>query len=269
MITYPNCKINLGLHVVERRPDGYHNLESIFLPIGLCDELEIEASDVFSFIQEGIVLDNAPMDNLCVKAYNLLKELYPNKVKPVSMRLKKCIPFGAGLGGGSSDAAFVLKMVAELCRLPVTTDELESLAAQIGADCAFFIRNQAAYATGIGNRLETIGVDLSGYQLVLLKPSDYVSTKEAYSGIHPHAGKSDLREAVAKPIEEWKDLIENHFEESVFPLHPRIQKYKEMLYASGSLYASMSGSGSSVFGIFANDAPIPDFEDLVYAGPVK
>ncbi|MCQ2278756.1 MAG: 4-(cytidine 5'-diphospho)-2-C-methyl-D-erythritol kinase [Bacteroidales bacterium] len=269
MITYPNCKINLGLHVVERRPDGYHNLESIFLPIGLCDELEIEPASEFSFTQEGIELDNAPLDNLCVKAYHLLKELYPDQVGPVAMRLKKNIPFGAGLGGGSSDAAFVLRMVSELFRLPVSTEELEALAARIGADCAFFIKNQPAYATGIGNQLESLQLDLSDYQLVLLKPSDYVSTREAYSGIHPHAGKADLREAVMRPIGEWKELIENHFEESVFPLHPRIQKYKEMLYASGALYASMSGSGSSVFGLFAKDAPIPDFEDLVYAGPVK
>lgn len=258
MQTFPNCKINLGLRVVGKRPDGYHNLETLFLPIPLCDSLQIEHASQFSFVQEGITLDNIPEDNLCVKAYRLLQSQFPQMVKPVRMRLEKHIPFGAGLGGGSSDAAFTLKMISEMFHLPCTVDELELLSAQIGADCAFFVRNQAAYATGIGDQLEPLDLDLSPYRFVLLKPSDKVSTKEAYSGIVPRQDDSrlDLRQAVKLPVEEWKHHIANDFETSVFPNHPRIAALKQQLYDAGALYASMSGSGAAVFGLFPKDAPV-------------
>lgn len=260
MIVYPNCKINLGLNVTERRPDGYHNLETIFLPVALCDELEIAVSDRFSFVQEGIALDNTPEDNLCVKAYRMMQERYP-EVGPVAMRLKKNIPFGAGLGGGSADAAFVLTLIRELFHLEATDRELEQTAAKIGADCAFFVRNQPAYATGIGDQLEPIGLDLSNYHLVLLKPTDHVATREAYGGIRPQPSQWDLRELTRRPIEEWKHYIKNDFESTVFPHHPRIAYLKDWLYSEGALYAAMSGSGAAVFGLFDLKAE-PDFGAL-------
>lgn len=253
MITYPNCKINLGLHVVGKRPDGYHNLETIFLPVHtLRDELEI-IEGTLSMQQDGITLDNAPEDNLCMKAWQLLHEEF--NIPTVSIRLKKGIPFGAGLGGGSSDAAFTLKMLNEMFSLHLTNDQLEQRAARLGADCAFFIRNQAAYATGIGDVLSPIDLDLSGYRIVIEIPeSEHVSTKEAYSGLKRDlfgTVRPDLREAVKRPIKDWCDLIVNDFEASVFPSHPAIASLKENMYARGALYASMTGSGAAVFGVFA------------------
>jgi len=266
MITYPNCKINLGLNIVEKRPDGYHNLETLFIPIPLCDVLEMEPSSEFSFCQEGITLDNIPEDNLCVKAFRLLQRDFPQQVGPVRMRLEKRIPFGAGLGGGSSDAAFTLKMLRELYDLPLSDRQLERYASSLGADCAFFIRNQAAYATGIGEILEPISLDLSQYRIALFKPSDHVPTREAYAGIIPRPSSHDLRESVRKPIFQWRDLIVNDFEHSVFPNHPRIAQIKSSLYEQGALYASMTGSGAAVFGFFSKDADIALTDDVVFVG---
>ena len=274
MITYPNCKINLGLYVVGKRPDGYHNLETIFLPVhSLRDELEI--NEVGSgqwivgstMIQDGIVLDNAPEDNLCMKAWRLLHEEFD--IPAVSIRLKKGIPFGAGLGGGSSDAAFTLKMLNEMFTLGLTDSQLELRAARLGADCAFFIRNQAAYATGIGDVLSPLDFSIFNFQfsiVIEIPEGEHVSTKEAYAGLHltePNRiripsdnsvsgiHRLDLREAVKRPIEEWRGLIANDFEASVFPSHPAIAALKEEMYRRGALYASMTGSGAAVFGIFA------------------
>lgn len=250
MTLHPNCKINLGLNVVAKRPDGYHNLETLFLPIPLCDELEMEEAGAFSFVQEGIALDNPPDDNLCVRAYRLMQSEFPTCVKPVRMRLHKNIPFGAGLGGGSSDAAHVLTGLRTLFSIPVEDSRLEVLASRLGADCPFFVRNRPAYATGIGDQLSPIDLNLSSYRLMLVKPHDHVSTKEAYSGIVPSPSNIDLREAVKAPVEEWKRLIKNDFERSVFPAHPAIAALKEALYAQGALYASMSGSGAALFALF-------------------
>ncbi len=256
MISYPNCKINLGLHVVGKRPDGYHDLETLFVPVhDLCDELEILPTTHYplpTISQDGIALDNDPDDNLCMRAWRLLHEEFA--IPPVSIRLKKGIPFGAGLGGGSADAAFTLKMLNEMFSLHLSDSDLEHRAARLGADCAFFIRNQAAYATGIGDRLEPIALDLSPYRIVIEIPAgEHVSTKEAYAGLSPftfHLSRPDLREAVKKPIGEWKELIVNDFEASVFPSHPAIAALKDDLYRRGALYASMTGSGAAVFGIF-------------------
>lgn len=259
MITYPSCKINLGLHVVGKRPDGYHNLETIFLPVhSLCDELEIKPlSDNTngrpSMVQDGIALDNVPEDNLCMKAWNLLHDEFG--VPAVSIRLKKGIPFGAGLGGGSSDAAFTLKMLNQMYSLALTESQLEQRAARLGADCAFFIKNEPAYATGIGDVLSPIDLDLSGYRIVIEIPEgEHVSTKEAYSGLKRDlfgTVRPDLWKAVKRPIEDWRDLIVNDFEASVFLSHPAIAAHKENMYARGALYASMTGSGAAVFGVFA------------------
>ena len=253
MITYPNCKINLGLHVVGKRPDGYHDLETIFLPVlDLCDELEIVENGTLQMVQEGIVLDNAPEDNLCTRAWRLLHDEF--NIPPVSIRLKKNIPFGAGLGGGSSDAAFTLKMLNDMFSLGLNDNALEQRAARLGADCAFFIRNKAAYATGIGDVLEPLELDMTAYRIVIEIPEgEHVSTKEAYGGLKRDLfgePRPDLREAVRRPIGEWRQLIVNDFETSVFPAHPAIAALKEDMYVRGALYASMTGSGAAVFGIF-------------------
>ena len=255
MISYPNCKINLGLHVVGKRPDGYHDLETIFLPVhSLRDELEIVGGQQeCSMVQDGIALDNAPEDNLCMKAWRLLHDEYD--IPAVSIRLKKGIPFGAGLGGGSADAAFTLKMLNEMFALGLSTSQLEQHAARLGADCAFFIKNEPAYATGIGDILAPTHVDLSAYRVVIEIPQgEHVSTKEAYGGLKLDlfgVARPDLREAVKCPVEEWRSLIVNDFEASVFPAHPAIAALKEDMYRRGALYASMTGSGAAVFGIFA------------------
>ena len=259
MTTYPNCKINLGLYVVGKRPDGYHNLETIFLPVhSLHDELEITPLTTHHsplITQEGTLLDNNPEDNLCMKAWRLLHEEFD--IPAVSIRLKKGVPFGAGLGGGSSDAAFTLKMLNELFSLNLTNTQLEQRAARLGADCAFFIQNRPAYATGIGDRLEPIEwkVESEKWKVIIEIPeNEHVSTKEAYAGLSPLTAhlspRVDLRVAVRHPVEEWRNLIANDFEASVFPTHPAIAALKEDMYARGALYASMTGSGAAVFGIF-------------------
>ncbi len=255
MTTYPNCKINLGLHVVGKRADGYHDLETIFLPVhDLTDTLTIEPSDTLQMVQEGIVLDNVPEDNLCIKAWRLLHDEFD--IPAVSIRLKKNIPFGAGLGGGSADAAFTLKMLNEMFALGLGVADLERRAARLGADCAFFIQNRPAYATGIGDVLEPIEckVESGEWKVVIEIPeNEHVSTKEAYTGLNREffgTVRPDLREAVKQPIGEWRRLIVNDFEASVFPNHPAIAALKEDMYARGALYASMTGSGAAVFGIF-------------------
>jgi 4-diphosphocytidyl-2-C-methyl-D-erythritol kinase len=261
MIQYPNCKINLGLHIVGRRPDGYHNLETIFLPVhDLCDELEIvevengKSKEESVMVQDGIVLDNAPEDNLCMRAWRLLHEEFD--IPAVSIRLKKNIPFGAGLGGGSSDAAFTLKMLNEMFSLSLNIPDLEQRAARIGADCAFFICNQAAYATGIGDVLQPLpecSILNSQFSIQIEIPEgEHVSTREAYAGLKlsTHSSRTDLRQAIRQPIGEWRHLIVNDFEASVFPSHPAIEALKADMYNRGALYASMTGSGAAVFGLF-------------------
>lgn len=249
----PHCKINLGLHVVGKRPDGYHNIETIFLPVhDLCDDLTVSPTSgtEATMRQEGMTLDNAPGDNLCMKAYRLLHEEFG--IAPVEIFLHKSIPFGAGLGGGSSDAAFTLRMLNDMFALGLTSADLEQRAARIGADCAFFVQDIAAYATGIGNQLEPIDIDLSGYRIAIEIPDgEHVSTREAYAGLRLRDGhRTDLRWAVRQPVEEWHGLIVNDFEASVLPTHPAIAALKEDMYHRGALYASMTGSGAAVFGIF-------------------
>ena len=257
MITYPNCKINLGLYVVGKRPDGYHDLETIFLPVHeMHDELEITPLTTHHsslITQEGITLDNTPEDNLCMRAWRLLHDEF--NIPAVSIRLKKGIPFGAGLGGGSSDAAFTLKMLNEMFSLGLSNGDLEQRAARLGADCAFFIQNRPAYATGIGDQLEPIELTIKNEQLrieIEIPDGEHVSTKEAYAGIDLSRLTShvSLKDATKRPIEEWSGLIVNDFEASVFPTHPALAALKNNMYARGALYASMTGSGAAVFGIF-------------------
>ena len=251
MRIYPNAKINIGLNVTERRPDGYHNIETIFYPIGLYDVLSIEPSESaadYSFSSSGIEIKGNPEDNLIIKAYRLLRTEY--QFPPIDISLLKQIPFGAGLGGGSADAAFTLKAINELFDLHISTKELEYFAAKLGADCPFFIQNKPTFATGIGNIFTPVNLSLQGYWLLLVKPDIHISTAEAYAGVTPKVPEIKLSELIKRPIGEWKNLIFNDFEPSIFHKHPKIALIKRELYEMGALYASMSGSGSSVYGIF-------------------
>lgn len=263
MICYPNAKINIGLNVVEKRADGYHNIETIFYPLPLTDALEAvinkEGDQNYTFSNSGIEVDAKPEDNICIKAFNLIKEHY--SVPPVKIHLHKMIPFGAGLGGGSADGAFMLKLINKEFELNISDEELHVMAAQLGADCAFFINNQPAYATGIGDILKPVDLSLSGYHLVLIKPPIHVSTPQAYAGIKPTPSQHSLTELIKLPVEQWKHHIKNDFEASVFEQFPEIGKIKMELYDAGALYACMSGSGSSVFGIFDKKPVFESKED--------
>ncbi|MDX9748059.1 MAG: 4-(cytidine 5'-diphospho)-2-C-methyl-D-erythritol kinase [Paludibacter sp.] len=248
----PNAKINIGLYVVEKRSDGYHNLETVFYPLPLYDELVVEEKpsmkESCKLEVEGIAVTTNQEDNLIVKAYRLLEKDF--SLGNTAVYLRKNIPFGAGLGGGSSDAAFMLKALNELYSLQLTDDQLEKYAVKLGADCPFFIRNRPVFATGIGNVFQPVEVSLQGYQFVLVKPDIHVSTPLAYAGIKPQPAQFSLSGSIQFPIENWKQRIENDFEKTVFEKFPRIGEIKQELYDSGALYATMSGSGSSVIGIF-------------------
>lgn len=259
MVTFPNAKINLGLDIVARRPDGYHNLETVFYPIPLCDILEITPAEEpdapdYTFTMYNAVFDGDDNDNLVVRAYKALAA--DHNLPKVNMSLYKNIPTGAGLGGGSADAAFALKMLNSMAGLGLSDEELEEYAATIGADCAFFIKNRPAYATGIGNILTPTACDITGYTLVLVKPDIHISTKDAYALVTPAAAETPLAEIISRPVDTWKDAMKNDFEKSVFAKHPSMERIKEKLYAMGAVYASMSGSGSSFFGIFKEEQDI-------------
>ncbi len=261
MITFPNCKINLGLNIVSRRADGYHNLETVFYPVQLHDSLEVlPLNDIrgtkYILHQYGNAIDCDPEKNLVVKAYRLLDKLYD--LPPVEIHLLKHIPSGAGLGGGSSDAAFMLKLLNEQFKLNLSTAQLECHAATLGADCAFFIQNQPTFATGIGDVFSPVTLSLRDYQIVIIKPDVFVSTKEAFARITPQTPTESVCDIVQLPVSEWRDRLFNDFETSIFPQHPEIQAIKELLYEKGAEYASMSGSGSSVFGIFSPDIELPE-----------
>lgn len=251
MILYPNCKINMGLRVVRKREDGYHDLETIFVPIyGLHDELEVVPADRFSFVQEGITVDCSPEDNLIVKCYRKMQAKYP-QIGNVAIRFKKHIPFGAGLGGGSSDAAHMAIALNELFGLGLSKEQLAAEVAVLGADCAFFVYNVPCFAEGIGDILTPIDLDLKGVRIVMIKPEEGVSTKEAYSGITiTGEGLGDLGKL---GILGKLDTFTNDFEATVFPKHPIIADIKKRLLDAGAFYASMTGSGSTVFGFFKND----------------
>ena len=259
MLTFPNAKINLGLNITEKRPDGYHNLETIFYPVPIEDALEInilnKGNGKFRLHQAGLEIEEEAESNLVVKAYKLLDDRF--NLPPVDIHLFKHIPSGAGLGGGSSDAAFMLKLLNDHFQLELSEEQLEVYAATLGADCAFFIKNKPTYAEGIGNLFSPIELSLSGYQIMIVKPNVFVSTREAFSNIHPHRPEYPVKEAILRPVAEWKDILINDFEASVFPQHPVIGEIKRELYHQGAIYASMSGSGSSVFGLFAPGTSLP------------
>lgn len=252
MITYPNVKVNLGLSVLCRREDGFHDLETLFVPyFGLHDTLEINKSEEFSI--ELIGADWDPEKDLTAKAYRLMAEEYG--IGPVSIRLEKGSPVGAGLGGGSADAAFALRMMSDLYDLGLDDATLASLASRLGSDCAFFVYNKPMLGEGRGEILTPYDIKLDGYEIRVLVPEGIsVSTKEAYGGITPRERKTEqltpLKEALSKDVTLWKDCLVNDFEETVFAVHPELAALKQQLYASGAVYAAMSGSGSALFGIF-------------------
>ena len=254
MLLFPNCKINIGLRVVRKREDGYHDLETIFYPVyGLHDELEVEIADEFAFVQEGLTVDCSPTDNLICKTYARMRERYP-QIGNVKITFKKNIPFGAGLGGGSSDAAHTAIALNEIFSLGLTKEQLAAEVRPLGADCPFFIYNTPCYAESIGDALSPISLDLSGLRLVMIKPNCGVSTKEAYAGIvrHPEV-EGQIKQALVegKSLTDMCPLLINDFEQTVFPIHPEIATIKKRLQDAGALYAAMSGSGSTVFGLFA------------------
>lgn len=262
MLLLPNCKINIGLNIVRRREDGYHDLETLFYPIPLRDNLEIEpladAEVPYNLIVGGKPVEGGAESNLVVKVYESLRKDYD--LPPVSIYLYKNIPMGAGLGGGSSDAAFMMKGLNELFDLGLSENDMERRVAVFGADCAFFIRNKSAYATGIGDVLTPSPLSLKGKHIVLVKPDVFVSTKEAYAHVRPHVPQFDLQTSLKQPIETWRHTVVNDFEESVFPNHPELPAIKQTLYDMGALYAAMSGSGSTLFGIF--NRPVPEAEKV-------
>lgn len=251
MILRANCKINLGLDILRRRADGYHDLQTVMFPVaGLYDQVEVVRTDVpgVSFRAEGIAVDCAPEDNICLKAFSLMRARY--NVDGVSIRLDKRVPFGAGLGGGSSDGTAVLLAVNELFGLKLSEQELIALAAELGSDTAFFVRNLPQLCEGRGEVMTPIALDLSGLMLVILKPDESVSTREAYAGVSPRVPEVSLAERIRRPVGEWQGLVTNDFEPHIFAAHPAIREAKERLLDAGALYAAMSGSGSAVFGLF-------------------
>lgn len=249
MVVFPNAKINIGLNIVEKRMDGFHNIESVFYPVmELFDVLEIIKSSELKFASSGIVIPGDEADNLCLKAYHLIKADFD--VLPVHIHLHKVIPIGAGLGGGSADAAFTLKLLNQIFELNIADDELINYARKLGSDCAFFIKNKPVYALGKGDEFEDVTLELSNYEILIKYPNIHIGTAEAYAGVNPYPPKVNLKELIKMPIENWKNNINNDFEDSIFPNHPQIKVLKEKFYTDGAVYTSMTGSGSAVFGIF-------------------
>jgi len=260
MIRFPNCKINIGLSVIEKRRDGYHNIETVFYPIAVEDALEIVPStdgQTKLHFSGGCV----ESDNIVIKAYNLMGQHF--QLPPLHFYLHKIIPVGAGLGGGSSDAACTLKMINDMFKLSLSKEQLLDFAEQLGADCSFFIDNVPVFATGKGNIFQQIELDLSQYEILLVKPPCAVNTKEAYENIIPQKATYHLIEAIKQPISEWNNLIFNDFENFAFKKHPEIKNIKETLYEKGAIYASMSGSGSAVYGIFDHIPQISFSENYI------
>lgn len=269
---HANAKINIGLNITNRRPDGFHDIETVFYPVRLADHLFIrpaenkdeEIFNVWSSIRTvGGVRDESIQEelskggtNIISKALALLRENYD--VPPIDIAMLKNIPVGAGLGGGSSDAAFFIKEINSFFSLGMTTDQMKELASRLGSDCAFFIDNTPKYATGRGEIMQSVPSVLDGYKIKVIKPLFNISTKEAYSKVKPQTPKTSLLEDFNRPVMEWKDYIKNDFEQFLFPKHPELQRYKDALYESGALYAAMTGSGSALFGIFEGDPVLND-----------
>jgi 4-diphosphocytidyl-2-C-methyl-D-erythritol kinase len=255
VIRFPNCKINLGLRVVAKRHDGYHDIDSVFYPLPLYDALEIlpdhnaSLPQLINFTSSGLPIPGAAASNLCLAAGALLQKDFPS-LPPLKMHLYKAIPMGAGLGGGSADAAFTLQLLNEQFNLGLSADQLQTYALQLGSDCPFFLYNQPCYAQGRGEILQPITCDLSKYSIMLVNPGIHISTATAFAGVTPNAPGIASNEALKFPIKEWKDILVNDFEKPVFLQYPEIATIKSSLYDAGAIYASMTGTGSTVYGLF-------------------
>ena len=249
MVSFPNCKINLGLKILRKREDGYHDLETIFYPLPVRDVLETVRADELQFYPTGLAIPGDPAQNLAVKAFHLLKKDFP-QLPFVAVHLHKHIPIGGGLGGGSSDGAFMLQLLDNQFRLGLTPDRLMAYAVQLGSDCPFFLLNKPSLATGRGERLELLALDLSAYSLLIVHPGVHISTARAFSLCTPSAAGPSLKDCIARPITDWVDVLVNDFEEPVFREYPSLGPIKRQLYDRSAIYASLTGSGSSLFGIF-------------------
>lgn len=260
MITFPNCKINLGLWVTERRPDGYHNIQTVMMPVPWCDILEIvPASSAETNLDiTGIQIDSSVENNLCYKAWHLMADKY--SIPPVSIHLHKVIPAGAGLGGGSSDASFTLKMLNSMFNLNLDNEILRSMAVQLGMDCPFFIENVPALSTGRGEFLKPVFITLEGYYLVIVKPPVHVSTAAAFLGTKPDYRENSIDEITELPLKDWKRELHNDFEDTVFDLYPDIQDIRNQMYRHGAIYSALSGSGSAVYGLFTDKPKALEFQ---------
>ena len=250
MLSFPNCKINLGLYITRRREDGYHDLETVFYPLSLHDVLEVVPAAKTLLHMSGLPVAGNEQDNLVLKAYHLLNTAYPGKIPALDIYLHKAIPMGAGLGGGSADGAYMLRLLNDYYHLGLTAAQLVSCALQLGSDCPFFIHNTPQFATGRGEVMHSVSLSLSAYSIQLICPQVHVSTAKAFSMITPGPAAFDLRTLSSLPLWQWKEKVSNDFEKPVFAQYPELANIKQQLYNHGALYASMSGSGSSIFGIF-------------------
>jgi 4-diphosphocytidyl-2-C-methyl-D-erythritol kinase len=256
MLVFPNCKINLGLNVTSKRPDGFHDIETVFYPVNWCEALEViedkHLKEPFRFSESGLPINGKLEDNLIYKAYKLISQI--RAIPNIKVHLHKSLPMGAGLGGGSSDAAFFINLIDQKFNFGINHEEKSSIASKLGSDCSFFLKNQPVLAKGKGNEFSPIKVDLSNYYILIVHPNIHSNTKDAYDGIIPKTPKKDLRTVIEDmPITEWKNNLHNTFEDTVFIKYPEIKTLKDSFYLKGALYACMSGSGSSVFGIFKNE----------------
>ena len=261
MIVFPNCKLNLGLHILRKRSDGFHDLETVFYPLPLQDALEVIQSDdnatPLLFSASGLSVEGQPEDNICYKAYHLLRDRFA-QLPPIKMHLHKAIPMGAGLGGGSADGAYTLLLLNKKFNLGLSETELIGLALQLGSDAPFFIINQSCYATSRGEKMQPLPLNLSTYKFLIVNPGIHVNTGWAFRQITPAAERPSLKESIRQPVEQWKDLLVNDFEAPVSAAHPEIASIRDSLYGHGAVYAAMSGSGSTVFGIFSKVADLRD-----------
>ncbi|HWZ23622.1 MAG TPA: 4-(cytidine 5'-diphospho)-2-C-methyl-D-erythritol kinase [Cytophagaceae bacterium] len=256
MVSFPNAKINLGLHITEKRQDGFHSIESCFYPVQWCDALEILASDKTSFTASGIEIPGETDSNLCLKVYNALKNEFT--LPPIQIHLLKNIPIGAGLGGGSADAAFTIKLLNDLFNIGLSVVQMEDYLRPLGSDCAFFVNNKPVFAYEKGDRFSSINLSLKGHFIVIVYPEVHISTKEAYNGVLPKKPELSIETILQKDMKEWKFLLKNDFEEALFPKYPVLKEIKATLYSEGALYSSMTGSGSAVYGIFSEEKELKE-----------
>lgn len=272
MVVFPNGKINLGLNILRKRADGFHDLETVFYPVMVQDALELvrdpDGSQLPVFSHSGIPVDGPEENNLCLKAWQLIKQDFPD-LPGVKIHLHKNIPMGAGLGGGSADAAFMLLMLNEQFRLELSHEQLLNYAAQLGSDCAFFITNQPCFASGRGEQLQPVETDLSAYHIVLINPGIHINTGKAFSKLTPAVPEYRIRDIIQQPVSTWKEKLVNDFEGPVFEEYPSIGAIKDDLYQQGALYAAMSGSGSTVFGIFEKEMSIAGIDPAYFVKQLR